>query len=81
MKQTFTTILLLFIMINSANAGTRYENLTYDYFYGKNSNVSLNVKVTIAKDKHTSPKVLEILTHDKHIAIWLLANDNLKNSL
>ncbi len=81
MKQIYTIMLLVFIMISSSNAGTRYENLTYDYFYGENSNISLNVKETIAKDKLTSPKVLEILTCDKNIAIWLLANDNLKGSL
>ncbi len=81
MKQIFTIILLVSIMISGANAGTRYENLTYDYFYGKNTNISLDVKETIAKDILTSPKVLKILTHDKNIAIWLLANDNLKGSL
>jgi len=65
-------------MISSANAGTRYSDLTYDYFYGEKSNVSLDVKITIAKDEQTSPEVLEILTHDENIAVWLLANDNFR---
>ena len=78
MRQIFTIILLLSIMISSANAGTRYSDLTYDYFYGEKSNVSLDVKITIAKDEQTSPEVLEILTHDENIAVWLLANDNFR---
>ncbi len=81
MKQFFKAILFVFITINSANADERYGDLTYDYFYGKNSKVSLNVKLVIAQDYKTSPKVLEILTHDKNFAVWLLARDNLNKSI
>ncbi|MCK5110135.1 MAG: hypothetical protein KAQ94_01350 [Arcobacteraceae bacterium] len=89
MKQFFTTILLVFIIITGADAndktvlerGERYGDLTYDYFYGKNSKVSLEVKLVIAQDYQTSPKVLEILTHDKNFAVWLLARDNLSRSI
>ena len=81
MKQILTTILVVSSMISIANAGDRFSDLNYDYFYGKNSNVSLDVKVTIANDPETSPKVLEILTHDKNIAVWLLAKNNLKKAI
>ncbi len=81
MKQILTTILVVSSMISIANAGDRFSDLNYDYFYGKNSNVSLNVKVTIANDPETSPKVLEILIHDENIAVWLLAKNNLKKAI
>jgi len=81
MKQIFTKYLLLLTIISGANAQDRYEDLTYDYFYAKGSTVSLAVKLIIAQDIHTSSKVLNILTHDKNLAVWLLANDNLNNSI
>ena len=78
-KKVLKITLLSLMTLNIANAGDRFENLTYDYFYGDKSNVSLNVKRVIASDPQTSPKVLKILTHDKDIAVWLSAQENLKN--
>jgi len=82
MKKILSLIMLVSIAISSVNAqavDNRYSDLTYDYFYGKNSNVSVRVKKVIAGDSKTSIKVLKILaTHDKDIVVWLLANKNLR---
>ncbi len=86
-KKLLVSISMIFVIVNSANAqtnttkhnGDKYSNLTYGYFYGKNSKVSLNEKIVIVSDPKSSTKVLELLTHDNNIAIWLLANENLKN--
>ena len=88
-KKILVTISLIFVVINSANAqnntikhnGNRFNDLSYNYFYGKNSKVSVHVKRVIASDPKSSSKVLEILTHDDDVAVWLLAKDNLKNLL
>ena len=72
-------ILLSAVTLSCANAGDRYADLTYDYFYGTKSHVSTNVKRVIASDPKTSPKVLKILTHDKDTAVWLSAQESLKN--
>ncbi len=86
-KKLFLLISIILIVVNSANAqtnitkhyGDKYDNLTYSYFYGKNSKVTIDEKILIASDPKSSAKVLELLTHDSNIAIWLLAKDNLKN--
>ncbi len=81
-KKFLVSISMIFIIINSANAQTnttKYDNLTYNYFYGKNSKVTIDEKISIVSDPKSSRKVLELLTHDNNIAIWLLAKDNLKN--
>jgi hypothetical protein len=87
MKNLRNLIILVSIMISGANAQTdiadsynnnRYADLTYNYFYGKDSDVSVGVRRVIAGDPKSSEKVLQILTNDKDIAVWLLAEDNLK---
>jgi hypothetical protein len=80
MKKLSTTILLTYIAATTASAGDRFGDLTYDYFYGKQSNVSTNVKRVIASDKNTAPKVLEILILDNDVAVWLTAKENLNNN-
>ena len=89
LKKVIVSISLIFVAINSANAqtnitkhyGDRFDNLSYNYFYGKNSKVSVHVKRVIASDPKSSTKVLKILTHDNDVAVWLLAKENLKNLL
>ena len=81
MTKLLTTLLLTYLTATTANAGERFSDLTYDYFYGKQSNVSTNVKRVIAADKNTSPKVLEILTLDNDVAVWLTAKENLNKNL
>ncbi len=86
MKKLLFVTLVTFFAINSANgqnitshtAGDRYNDLTYEYFYGTNSDVSVDVKRVIASDIQTDPKVLEILINDNDVAVWLLAKENLK---
>ena len=86
LTKLLTTTLFTLITANSINANTtinetidyRYEGLTYDYFYGTNSNVSVNVKRVIASDSKTSPAVLKILTNDTDVAVWLLSKENLE---
>ncbi len=79
MKKLLTTIVLIFVTTTAANAGERFNGLTYDYFYNTNSSVSVEVKRVIASDKETSAKVLEFLTQDNDVAVWLAAEANLKN--
>ncbi len=87
LKTTLVSISLLFITVSSVNAQTsniensnnRYSDLTYDYFYNKNSRVSVNVKRVIASDPKSSAETLKILTNDNDVAVWLSAKENLKN--
>jgi len=86
-NKALVSISLLFITVSSVHAQTsniencndRYNNLTYDYFYNKNSRVSVNVKRVIASDPKCSAKTLKILTQDNDVAVWLSAEENLKN--
>ena len=81
MKKLLTTLLLTIIYISTANAGDRFSDLTYDYFYGKNSNVSQDVKRVIANDRDTSPNILKILASDSDLTISSVAKENLENNL
>ena len=78
MKKLLTVTVFIFITTIDVNAGTRFQDLTYDYFYGKDSKVSTNVKRVIATDSETSPKVLKILIQDNDVAVWLAAKANLR---
>ena len=89
LNKILVSISLVFIVISSANAqsditkhyGDRFDDLSYNYFYGKNSKVSVDVKRVIASDPKSSTKVLKILTHDSDVSVWLLAQENLKDLL
>ncbi len=81
MTKLLTTLLLTYLTTTAATASERFSDLTYDYFYGKQSTVSINVKRVIAADENTSPKVLEILTLDNDVAVWLTAQENLNKNL
>jgi hypothetical protein len=78
MKKLLVTV-PLFLITTTASAGERYADLTYNYFYGDKSKISVNVKRVIASDKETSAKVLKYLTQDSDVAVWLSAEANLKN--
>jgi hypothetical protein len=86
-KKVLVSISMIFVVVNNANAqtsitkhyGDKYDNLSYGYFYGKNSKVSIDEKIVIASDPKSSTKVLELLAHDSNVAVWLLAKENLKN--
>ena len=85
MKKLLTITAVTFLLSTSAiaantthEAGERYQDLTYDYFNGKN-HVSDNIKKVIANDIQTSPRVLKILAQDKDKSISLLAKQNLKS--
>ncbi len=88
-KKLLLVISMIFIVTNSANAqtnltnhnGDRYNDLSYEYFYSKNSNVPVSVKRVIASDPQTSTNVLKILTNDSDATVWLLAKDNLENMI
>jgi|SaaInlStandDraft_7_1057024.scaffolds.fasta_scaffold227003_1 hypothetical protein len=73
--------LALMITTSYAKDGDRFNDLTYNYFYGQNSNVSLNVRKVIAEDPLSSKKVLKILAFDSDYSVRLLAKNNLINSL
>ena len=61
MKQLIASILLTITVATTANAGDRFNNLTKEYLYGKNSTVSIEVKRVIAKDSQTSSDTLKLL--------------------
>ncbi len=85
MKKKLTIFLLLFIAIGTLNAksltsnnkGQKYGDLTSEYFYGKNSKVSVDVRRVVASDPETSPNTLKILSNDDDFAVWLLVRNNL----
>ena len=81
MTKLLTTLLLTYVAATTVSANERFGDLTYDYFYSKQSNVSIDVKRIIAADKNTAPKVLEILTLDNDVAVWLTAKENLNKNL
>ena len=84
MKKLLTIAVMIFLTTTSAtaanladNSGDRYNDLTFEYFYGKNSTVSDDVKKIIAADTLTSPRVLKILSHDTDKEVSLLAKKSL----
>ena len=65
MKKGLMIILFVGVLSSVLNAGDKYSDLTAEYFYGKNSNVSVDIRRVVASDSQTSPKVLTILSNDK----------------
>jgi len=83
MTKLLTLLIITFFTITSAQAanttheaGKRFQDLTYNYFFGKN-HVSNDVKKVIASDIQTAPKVLKFLTQDTDKTVRLLAKKNL----
>jgi ribosomal protein L20 len=80
-----TVILLTALAINGANAktitehkkGNRYSDLSYNYFYDKNNQVSIEIKREVASDIKTDPKILRILLEDNDATVMILAQENL----
>jgi len=79
MKQLITTVLLTITVAATANAGDRFDNLTKEYLYGKNSTVSVQVKRVIAKDSQTSSDTLKLLIDDKDLTVRNNARKNLSH--
>ncbi len=77
MKQLIASILLTITVASTANAGDRFNNLTKEYLYGKNSTVSIEVKRVIAKDSQTSSDTLKLLIDDKDQIVRSYARKNL----
>lgn len=76
MKRIFTLVLLSFAVVGTSNASDKFGDLTSEYFYGKNSTVSVDVRRVIAKDPQTAPKVLKILSNDKDSKVRELVKAN-----
>lgn len=85
MRKLLTVILLTTLAINSINAktitehkqGNRYSDLTYNYFYGENAKISVNIKREVASDLKTDPKILRMLIEDNDAIVMILAKENL----
>jgi len=75
MKRSFKSILLSTLVLVSANAADKFNNITENYL---NTNASLNVRTVIAQDPQTSSKVLKFLTQDSNALVRKYAKDNLK---
>lgn len=75
MKQIFTKTLIVLALIGTANAGSKFNDLTEDYLY---INISNDVRNEIAKDPQTATRILEILAKDKNATIRKNAKKNLK---
>lgn len=76
MKRILSLVLLSAAVVMTANAGDRYGDLTYEYLYGKKSNVSVAVRKMIAKDPQTSHRILEMLSRDADAKVRKLAKAN-----
>lgn len=79
MKQLIASILLTITVAATANAGDRFNNITKEYLYGKNSTVSVEVKRVIAKDSQTSSDTLKLLIDDKDLTVRNNARRNLSH--
>jgi len=87
MRKLLTIIVLTSLAINGANAkiitehkkGSKYGDLTYNYFYGKGTQVSVNIKREVASDLKTDPKILRILMKDTDATVMILAKENLNS--
>ncbi len=85
MKKLLTVILLTTLAINSINAkiitehkkGNRYSDLSYNYFYDKNNQISTEIKREVASDLKTDPIILKILLEDNDATVMILAKENL----
>jgi len=75
MKRSFKSILLSTLVLVSANAADKFNNITENYL---NTNASINVRTVIAQDPQTSSKVLKFLTQDSNALVRKYAKDNLK---
>jgi len=75
MNKILSSILLSIFIFSTANATTKFDNLTEDYLTNK---ASVKVRETIAKDPQTSSRVLKLLTQDSNKVVRELATKNLK---
>lgn len=74
MKQVFTKVLLTSILLVTANAGDKFNNLTQEYLFG----TSVEVRTIIASDPKTAIKTLKILATDSNNKVSIAAKNNLK---
>lgn len=74
MKQVFTKVLLTSILLVTANAGDKFNNLTEEYLFG----TSVEVRTVIANDPQTAIKTLKILAKDTNNKVSIAAKNNLK---
>lgn len=81
MKKLFLGTLISVIGLTTLYADGKFSDLTSEYFYGKDSKVSVNVKRTIAKDPETDIKTLEILKNDKDELVKLAVLNNLNSKV
>ena len=75
MKRSFKSILFSLLILSTAYAGDKYNDLSKDYL---TNNASINVRTVIAKDPKTSLEVLRFLTHDSSKQVRQAAKNNLK---
>ncbi len=68
---------MTFIVLGTANAGDRYNDLTKEYLYGENSTVSVSVRRVIAKDTQTAQSTLKLLLNDTDKVVREYAKKNI----
>lgn len=74
MKQLLTKILLASTLLVTANAGDKFGDISEEYLH---NNTSVDVRMVIAKDPQTSPKILKFLIEDSNKEVREYARKNL----